>query len=265
MKKKISITLDSRILREADLLIDNIYIKNRSQAIEFILKNFLGRSKTAVILAGGPEEKLRIGEEFRPTVNVSGKTVAERAVQKLSSSGFKHIVIIARKNLLGRMFNILKDGSEFGARIEYIEEKVSRGTAQSLRLCKGRIQSSFLVVYCDIIFDNINLEEIWSSHLKGNALATIMVTSSQNPNEKGSLKMDGTSIVEFSQKRNIDSNLVFSPIFACEPEILNIEGESLEEDIFPKLSGRGLLNGHISSRREIHIHSERDAKDLKTG
>ena len=54
MKRKISITIEDSVLKGIDGVIDNIFIRNRSQAIEFLAKNALGEHKQAVILAGGP-------------------------------------------------------------------------------------------------------------------------------------------------------------------------------------------------------------------
>ena len=49
-KTKISITIDEKILRDIDFIVDNIYIRNRSQAIEYLAKNALEENKIAVIL-----------------------------------------------------------------------------------------------------------------------------------------------------------------------------------------------------------------------
>ncbi|PIN69258.1 hypothetical protein COV94_03105, partial [Candidatus Woesearchaeota archaeon CG11_big_fil_rev_8_21_14_0_20_57_5] len=60
-RQKISITVDSALLREVDGIIDNVTVRNRSQAIEHLVRASLGESKTAVLLSGGPVEKIRIG------------------------------------------------------------------------------------------------------------------------------------------------------------------------------------------------------------
>jgi hypothetical protein len=59
MKEKISITIDNSMLKEIDNIIDNILIRNRSQAIEYLINLALGDNKTAVILCGGAEENLK--------------------------------------------------------------------------------------------------------------------------------------------------------------------------------------------------------------
>ena len=264
MKKKISITIENSILKDIDLIIDNIYIRNRSQAIEHLVNLALGENRTAVILAGGPEEKIKIGNEFRTTINIKGKSIVEKAIEKLRESGFKNIFVIAKQDLLTKIFNIIRDGSVYGVKVNYMEEKKSNGTADSLRLFKGKTDSEFLVIYGDIIFNRINIEELWNDHLKHNALATIMMTTSPKPSEKGTLKVEGNKVLTFMQKpKESDIYLVFSPIFVASPEILEYHGSSLEKDVFPEIASKNLLNGHLSSEKEAHIHSISDVKKLE--
>ncbi len=263
-KRKISITINEKILQDIDSIIDNIYIRNRSQAVEHLAKNALGENKTAVILLGGDESNLRISESsYSPTAKIKNSAIIELAVKKLRENSFKTIFIIARQNLLTRLFEILKDGAEYGAKISYVEEKSSNGTADSLRLLKGRIKNNFLVVYGDIIFNKINIKELWNDHIKQNSVATIMLTTSSKPSEKGTVKVEGNKVLVFEQKpKKSDIYLVFSPIFVSEPQIFEYSGKSLEFDVFPKLAEKGLLNGHLSSEKEVHVHSIRDLEKL---
>jgi len=263
-KTKISITINEKTLHDIDSIVDNIYIRNRSQAIEHLVKNALGENKTAVILLGGPEERLKIDKrEYRPTVKIKNSAVIELAIKKLRENNFKTIFIVARHNLLTRLFEMLKDGIDYGVKINYIEEKNSNGTADSLRLLKGRIKSNFLVVYGDVIFSKISIEELWNDHIKQNAIATIMLTTSSKPSEKGTVRVEGNKVLTFTQKpKKSDIYLVFSPIFVTEPQIFEYSGASLEFDVFPELAEKGLLNGHLSSEKEIHIHSKKDLERL---
>ena len=264
-KTKISITINEKTLQDIDSIIDNIYIRNRSQAIEHLAKNSLGENKTAVILLGGTEEHIRISrDEYRPTARVKNNAVIELAVKKLRENNFKTIYIIARHNLLTKLFEMLKDGIDYGVKINYVEEKSSNGTADSLKLLKGRINNNFLVVYGDIVFNKINIEELWNDHIKQNSIATIMLTTSSKPSEKGTVRVEGNKVLTFTQKpKKSDIYLVFSPMFVTEPQIFEYSGSSLEFDVFPELAEKGLLNGHLSSEKEIHIHSKKDLENLK--
>jgi NDP-sugar pyrophosphorylase family protein len=263
-KIKISITINEKTLQDIDSIIDNIYIRNRSQAIEHLAKNALGENKNAVILLGGDDKHVKIGKDgYRPTARVKSGFVIELALKKLRENNFKTVFIVARHALLTRLFEMLKDGTHYGVKISYIEEKSSNGTADSLRLLKGKISTNFLAVYGDIIFSKINIEELWNDHIKQNAAATIMLTTSSKPSEKGTVRVEGNKVLTFTQKpRKSDIYLVFSPIFVTEPQIFEYSGKSLESDVFPELAEKGLLNGHLSSEKDVHIHSKKDAEKL---
>lgn len=263
-KTKISITINEKTLKDIDSIIDNIYIRNRSQAIEHLAKNSLGENKAAAILLGGDEEHVRIGKgDYSPTAKTKNGFVIELALRKLRENNFKTIFIIARHALLTRLFEILKDGAGYGVKVSYIEEKSSGGTADSLRLLKGRVNTNFLAVYGDLIFSKINIEELWNDHIKQNAAATIMLTTSSKPSEKGTVRVEGSKVLTFTQKpKKSDIYLVFSPIFVAEPQIFEYSGKSLEFDVFPELAEKGLLNGHLSSEKEIHIHSRKDLENF---
>lgn len=266
MKRKISITIEEGILKGIDSVVDNIIIRNRSQAIEFLAKAALGDQKQAVILAGGEEDKLKISStEYRITAKIRNTTVVEKAVKKLRENGFRDIFIVARHNILTRVFDILKDGSNHNVKVSYIEETAGNGSADSLKLLKGKIKGNFLAVFGHIVFDKVNIQELWNQHIKqGTAVATVVLTTAPNPSEKGTAKVEGNKVLEFIQKpKKTDVYLVFSPIFAMTPEIFNISGSSLEYDVFPKLAEQGLLYGHTSAEKEQHIHSAADARMLR--
>ncbi len=264
VKTKISITINEKTLQDIDSIIDNIYIRNRSQAIEHLAKNALGENKNAVILLGGSEENIRISkDEYRPTARIKKSYVIGMALKKLRENNFKTIFIIARHSLLTKLFEMLKDGTDYGVKINYIEEKSSNGTADSLRLLKGKISTNFLVAYGDVIFNKINIDELWNDHIKQNSIATIMLTTSSKPSEKGTVRVEGNKVLTFEQKpKKSDIYLVFSPIFVTEPQIFEYSGSSLESDVFPELAEKGLLNGHLSSEKEVHIHSRKDIEKL---
>ncbi len=265
MKKKISVTLDENILKDIDGMVDNIIIRNRSQALEFLAKNALGENKAAVILSGGNESRLKISEsEYRITAKIGNSTVVERAIKKLRESGFKEIYIIARQKVLTRVFDIVRDGSGYSVKINYVEERESGGSGDTLSLVKGKIKKNFLAVYGHILFDKINIEELWSRHIRQNSVATLLLTTVANPREKGTVMMEGDKILDFVQKpKQTDIYLVFSPIFVATPDIFNYCEGRLEYEVFPRLAKLRLLTGHVSSEREQHIHTAADVRKAK--
>lgn len=264
MKTKISVTIDEHVLKDIDSIIDNITIRNRSQAIEFLAQNALGEKKSAVILSGGEESKLHIGRDYRLTARVGNSTVIERMLRTLRENGFTTVYIVARQKVLTKAFEIVKDGSNFGTTVHYVEEKQSSGSADSLQLVSGKINKDFLVVYGHVLFDKINLEELWNQHLRQHSIATLLLTTAANPREKGTVIMEGSKILDFVQKpRKTDVHLVFSAMFIASPDIFPFCHKSLEYDAFPKLAKQGLLRGHLSAAKETHVHTAQDLKSAQ--
>ena len=131
MKKKISITISEKTLKDIDQLIDHIYIRNRSQAIELLVNNALGENKVAVILSGGPEEDLKISEnEYRITAKLKNNTLIESTITKLKEEGFTKLFLIARKKILNEVFSLVQNGTTYGVDIDYIEEKEFEGNVR---------------------------------------------------------------------------------------------------------------------------------------
>ena len=81
MKERITITLDSELIKQIDKRIDGNIIKNRSQQIELFLTKALGtyRPEKAVILVGGKGTRLRPVTLKMPKcmMEIQGRTVAE--------------------------------------------------------------------------------------------------------------------------------------------------------------------------------------------
>jgi NDP-sugar pyrophosphorylase family protein len=265
MKRKISITLGENTIKEVDNLVDNIYIRNRSQAIELLVNNALGENKTAVILSGGDEEDLRISDkEYRITAKLGGITLIENMVQKLREESFTKIFLVARKKIMDDVFSIIQNGQKYGVNIDYIEEKKSEGTSDTLKYVRGKIKSSFLVIYGDIIFNELSLDEFWNEHIKRKGIVTLLLTTTPEPSKKGVVKIEGSKIMEFIQKpKDSDVYLGFSSMFVAQPELLEYHGSSLEDDVFPDLAKKGLLNGYLSTTRVVKIRTKKNALEIK--
>jgi mannose-1-phosphate guanylyltransferase len=265
MKDKISITLNEKILKDIDSIIDGIYIRNRSQAIETLIDKALGENKVAVIIAGGKDEKIKIDGTYKPLLKIRNETIIESAIKKLRESGFKTIYIIAGRSILTEIIKTIGDGSEYGVKINLIDEKEPKGDANSLKLLRGKIKTTFLVVNSDIIFSKVNLKKLWDSHLRQKGIATLLICSSPyNMRNVGTVKMEENKIIEFNEKPiRAESNLFWFGIFVAEPEIINYDGLSLGANVFSQLAKKGFLYGHLVGEEYLHVHTKADLKKIE--
>ncbi|MBU90670.1 nucleotidyltransferase [Candidatus Woesearchaeota archaeon] len=251
MKERITITLDSELIKQIDKRIDGNIIKNRSQQIELFLTKALGtyRPEKAVILVGGKGTRLRPVTLKMPKcmMEIQGRTVAEHLFDLLKKYGIRDVILS-----IGYMKENVKDyyenGSKFGVDITYVEEDKELGTAGPLKLSKEYLKDSFIVTNGDEL-KNLNIPRMFRLHKRKDALATIALTTVTDPSQYGVARLSGSRILEFVEKPKADdapSNLINAGFYIIEPEVIDMipDGFSmLEKDIFPKLAKQGRLRG----------------------
>ena len=249
IKERITITLDRNLIEQIDKRIDGMGIKNRSQEIEFLLAEALGTNipSKAVLLVGGRGTRLRPLTDKMPKalLKIKEKTIIEHLFDLLKKYGIRD-VILSTGYLKEKISRYFEDGSKIGMNISYVEEEKPLGTAGPLRLAKKYLKDSFIVSNGDEL-KNINIPRMFRLHKRKNALATIALTTVDEPSHYGVARLDGSRIVEFIEKpTNPPSNLINAGFYILEPEVIDMipEGFSmLEKDVFPKLAKIGRLRG----------------------
>ncbi len=116
MKERVTITLDSELIKQIDKRIDGNIIKNRSQQIEVLLTNSLGtyRPEKALILVGGKGTRLRPLTYKTPKcmLEVQGKTLVEHLFDLLKKYGIRDI-ILSVGHMKEKIMDYYEDGSKF--------------------------------------------------------------------------------------------------------------------------------------------------------
>ena len=249
MKERVTITLDKNLISQIDKRIDGIDIKNRSQEIELLLAESLGANipSKAVLLVGGRGTRLRPLTDKTPKglLEVHNKSIIEHLFDLLKKYGIRD-AILCIGYLKEKIKEHFGDGSKIGINITYVEENEPQGTAGPLRLAKKFLKESFIVSNGDEL-KNINIPRMFRLHKRKNALATIALTTVDDPSHYGVARLDGSRIVEFVEKPSIPpSNLINAGFYIFEPEVIDMipDGFSMiEKDVFPELAKLGRLRG----------------------
>ncbi len=249
MKERITITLDKNLINQIDKRIDGLDIKNRSQEIELLLSDALGANipSKAVLLVGGRGTRLRPLTDKIPKalLEVQGKVITAHIFDLLKKYGIRDVVLCVGY-LKDKIKDYFGDGSKFGMNITYVEENEPLGTAGPLKLAKKYLRESFIVSNGDELKD-INIPRMFRLHKRKNALATIALTTVDDPSHYGVARLDGSRIIEFVEKPiNPPSNLINAGFYIMEPEIIDMIPNGfamLEKDVFPKLAKLGRLRG----------------------
>jgi NDP-sugar pyrophosphorylase family protein len=122
------------------------------------------------------------------------------------------------------------------------------GTAGPLRLAKDKLTKTFIVSNGDELKD-INIIDMYDAHKRNRALATIALTTVDDPSQYGVARLEGERIIEFVEKpkkEDAPSNLISAGFYIIEPEVLRMIPKgpcSIEKEIFPRLAGMGRLYG----------------------
>ena len=263
MKERVTITLDSELIKQIDKRVDGDTIKNRSRQIETLLTNALGTNipQKAIILVGGQGTRLRPITYKIPKcmMDIRGKTVTEHLFDLFKKYGIRDM-LMSVGYMKEKVEEYYGDGSKFGVNIDYIKEDEPLGTAGPLKLAKQHLKTSFIVTNGDEL-KTINIPRMFRLHKRKGALATIALTTVKDPSQYGVARVSGSRILEFVEKPKAEetpSNLINSGFYIMEPEVIDMipKGFSmLEKDVFPKLAKEGRLRGFLSEGQWFDIGS----------
>jgi UDP-N-acetylglucosamine diphosphorylase / glucose-1-phosphate thymidylyltransferase / UDP-N-acetylgalactosamine diphosphorylase / glucosamine-1-phosphate N-acetyltransferase / galactosamine-1-phosphate N-acetyltransferase len=111
------------------------------------------RVEKAVVLGAGRGTRMRelTNDLPKPMVIVRGKPVLQHIIEGLAAAGLNQILLVVgyRKEVVQSYFG---DGSDHGARIDYVEQVVQDGTGKVVELAKEFCGSSpFVLSYGDIL------------------------------------------------------------------------------------------------------------------
>ena len=103
MKQKISITIDEKELKKVDSIIDRLFIRNRSQAIEYLIKKTFEKKKICVILGNALATQVK-SDFFRVTGSLGNVSVIEWSVKRLKKYGFTRLFVVGDKSVNSEIF-----------------------------------------------------------------------------------------------------------------------------------------------------------------
>lgn len=251
-RERLTITMRRDLLKRVDQVIDGAQIRNRSHAIEYLLSSALPPAvRKAFVLAGGPGIKMRpLTYELPKTmIPVNGRPILEHIIELLRDNEIRDILILVG-HLGDKIRSYFGDGSKFGVRLTYLEEGTRSGTAIPLLKARSILGSeTFLMIYGDVLA-KINLRDLISFHEHVGKLATMAVTSVDQPSDWGVVGLQGDRIVSFTEKphRPGVSHNINAGIFVMQPELIDLVPRKtfsmLEKDVFPKLAKNAKLAGY---------------------
>lgn len=198
----------------------------------------------AVILAGGEGTRLRplTLERSKPMVPLFGRPVLEHILLLLRKNGFDQVAITLGYLPQG-VRDYFGDGSEWGMKLRYYEEKTPLGTAGGVKQAEDFLgDEDFLVISGDCVCD-FDLQSAFQRHLTRGGGATLLLHREKDPLEYGLVQLNEDGRVErFLEKPGwgeVFTNLVNTGIYFLSPSVFSrVPADApfdFSRDLFPKL------------------------------
>lgn len=210
----------------------------------------------AVVLIGGKGTRLRPITHTVPKamVPLCNKPYIHYMVDTIREAGLDGVVF--SMGYLPEPIRQYFSGQELdGFSLEYVVEEYPLGTAGGIKNVERYLEEGPFVVTNGDVLTGLNLAEVIEAHQGSSALATITLTSVEDPMAYGLVEVDHDLLVKrFVEKPSIDethTSLINAGIYILEREVLNMipKGRevSIEREIFPELQAMGKLRAFVSS------------------
>jgi len=198
-----------------------------------------------VLMVGGLGSRLMPLTENtpKPMLNVGEKPILQTIVKGFVDDGFTNITMcLGYKS--GVIQDYFKDGSAFGANIDYVVEEKRMGTAGALTLLTKKLDKPFFVMNGDVL-TNINFENMLDFHELNNSKATMCVREYDVEVPYGVVNLNNGKIVSIEEKP-IHSFFVNAGIYLLEPECIRIIPSNEFYDM-PSLFEELILNNKMTT------------------
>ena len=208
------------------------------------------RVTKGMILAAGLGMRLRPLTERVPKalLAVGGRALIDYSVEVLVRSGITDIVVNLH-HLGGQIRDHLGDGSRFGARIRYSEERPLLGSGGGIAHARSLLAGgTFVTLNADTIID-IDLRDVIELHRRRKAVATLVLRKDPRMEHYGLVHLDGAGRVRrFLDHRHGDAGGALDPFMytgvqVLEPRVFsymeNGKAFSMTADTYPAMLRAG--------------------------
>jgi dTDP-glucose pyrophosphorylase len=236
-----------RTIMEANLIRQLPIVDSKSRVIQLVVDSSLHglanrpRENWVILMAGGLGTRLSplTDDTPKPLLKVGDKPVLEAIIENFVAQGFSCFYISVNYKS-DQIKNYFGDGSKWGAKIRYLEEKRRLGTAGSLALIDECPTSPFIVMNGDLV-TKVNFQNLIDFHTEQNSKATMCVRDYDFQVPFGVVKAKHTKIISIEEKPK-QRFLINAGIYVLDPDVFKTisDGDHLDmPDIFDILIKAG--------------------------
>lgn len=181
----------------------------------------------AVILAAGEGVRLLPITATRPKhlIRVGEKVILEHCLDALKANGITEVIIVTHY-MSQAIRDYFGDGSKFGFKLTYVEQKAVLGTGNAASIIEPHVDSDFVLVYGDLLFSPDAVRTVLTAYEVDKPVAILAVVAVDKPESYGVIEFDLAKkfkrIVEKPKREEAPSNLANAGLYVFSKEIFDV-------------------------------------------
>jgi NDP-sugar pyrophosphorylase family protein len=224
--------------------------KRSSFIIEAIREKLSRETLKVLVLCGGQGTKMRPLTLTipKPMLPLGYKPILEHSLNFFKQRGLYNFILSI--GYLGEaIIKYFGDGSSFGVSIKYSPENRALGTGGAIKNAENLINSTFIVMYGDVLFGDLNIQDVLNFHRNRGGLGTLVLWNTRDARGFGLVELDAEDrLINFIEKpKRLVSGWINTGFYVFEPKVFEYIPRnrlvSLENEIIPELIERGELFG----------------------
>jgi bifunctional UDP-N-acetylglucosamine pyrophosphorylase/glucosamine-1-phosphate N-acetyltransferase len=178
----------------------------------------------AVILAAGEGVRLQpiTSTRPKPMIKVGGKPILGHCLNAVKDSEIDEVLIVIyyMGDAIRQFFG---DGSKYGLKIDYVEQKAVLGTGNAVSIVEPYASDDFLLVYGDLLFSARAVKNVITLHKGEKPAATMAVVPVENPENYGIVELENERhvkrVIEKPNREEAPTSLANAGIYVFSTEI----------------------------------------------
>lgn len=230
-----------------------------------------------IIMAGGRGTRISsvVSDIPKPMIKIKGKPVLEYEIECLRNQGLTDILITV-SYMAEQIEEYFRDGQQFGVNIEYFIEKEPLGNAGALFKLKKKLNSDFLLLNADSVFD-VDFNRLIEFHKKNGGLATVFTHPNSHPYDSGLIIADQNNVIKRwmtkeDERPEYYKNRVNAGIHVISPQIFDMLDIDVDSIGKPGINGkiikvdldRQVLKPMVETRKVYCYDSPEYVRDMGT-
>lgn len=243
------------ILNKMQKIVDVIYWED---LFEDKHQQYKKLENPVIIMAGGKGTRMKPLTNVipKPLIPIGNRPIIEEIIDEFTKHQIKNFYISVnyKQEVIKFHFDNIVDRDY---EVEYLVENDFFGTAGSLKLLQGKIESTFFVSNCDIIVDN-DYSEILDFHKENNNILTIVASLKNYKIPYGTIETgENGRLVQLIEKPEF-TYFINTGLYVLEPEVIDY----IKENEFCNITDLILLLKEKGHNVGVFPVSENSWKDM---